>query len=154
MKTFSEFIAEARGGEHWWGSGRPAAQKKAAQLRTDRNPNKMVANIKKGASIQKAINKLDQKYEKDKPPETMDTRTRRLGTQRKNTGYATFGRDTPVSSVGTQSNQDRIIVDRRTGRTISNTSLPSGMTVSGAHNDDPKRRNRPSRTGGTYGVKG
>lgn len=153
MKTFSEFIAEARGGEHWWGSGRPAAQKKAAQLRTNRDPKKMVTNIKKGAAIQKAIKALDQKYEKDKPPETMDTITRNNGTQRKNTGYVTF-RNTPVSSVGTQSRRDRRIVNLGTGETISNTSLPPGMTVSGAHNDDPKRRNRPSRTGGTYGVKG
>lgn len=144
MKTFSEFIAEARGGEHWWGSGRPAAQKKAAQLRTDRNPNKMVANIKKGASIQKAINKLDQEYEKDKPPETMDTRTRRLGTQRINRGYASKPADTRarggslpnISSPDGEGPESRVTGrygDLRTGRSggVRSTMKHKGTSGSG-----------------------
>lgn len=164
MKTFSEFIVEAK--IKWntgtlRGSGKSPSDTANQKLRqvsssmVKAQPSKMVYIAQRIKRMKTAISSATEKSKVDDPrPETMDTRTKKLGTQRTNTGYATFRKDTPVSSVGTQSGQDRRIVNRRTGETISNTSLPPGMTVSGAHNNDPKRRNRPSRTGGTYGVKG
>jgi hypothetical protein len=159
MKTFKKFILEARKAEtdtvNWWGKGREKASQKVAQLRKERNPQKMATALKKIAQITKAIKDKDIRHEKSKPAPSTATRMQRTGRMRKNTGYATF-RDTPTSSVGTESGVDRTGVhDLRQGGRRTGSATAPGEVVAGRHGKvTGGAGTRVSRSGGTVGRKG
>lgn len=159
MKTFREFILEARKKEtdtiDWWGRGREKAFQKVAQLRPERNPQKMATAVKKIAQITKAIKDKDKKHEKSKPAPSTATRMQKTGRMRQNTGRATF-KDTPTSSVGTESGIDRTGVHdlRKGGRRIGSAAAPDEV-VSGRFGTVPGGGGtRVSRSGGIVGRKG
>lgn len=162
MKTFREFILEA---EIKWntgslkGSGRSPAetakQRKSQIERTARQkPSPEVfsrlTKIKKGISGSDTLSK-----DTDPKPETTATRMQKSGKMRKNTGYATF-KDTPTSSVGTESGVDRTGVhDMRQGGRRIGSAGPSDQVTSGRHGTvSGGRGTRVSRTGGTIGRRG
>ena len=163
MRTFREFIAEA---EIKWNTGtlkgskkspsETAKAKRATLERTARqkpSPEvfKRLTKIKKGISGSDTLSK-----ETDPKPETTATRMQRTGKMRKNTGYATHGKDTPTSSVGTESGVARTGVHdmRQGGRRISSAS-PSDQITSGRFGTvSGGRGTRVSRSGGTVGRRG
>jgi len=165
MKTYSEFILEAE--PIMWntarlkGSGMSPADTAGQRLTSlsRRRGTTLTQKVDIAGRIQRmkaGITKADEKFRtKDPRPETRATTAQRTGRMRVNTGRATIPRgETPISSVGTVAGRDRRIVNMKTNDVISNTSLAPGMTASGSQINDPKRRNRPTRSGGTYGVKG
>ena len=162
MKTFQEFILEA---EIKWNTGTlkgskkspsdTAKQKKANLERESRNKPSpkgfsRLNKIKKGISGADALAK-----DTDPKPETTATRMQRTGRMRKNTGYATF-KDTPTSSVGTESGVDRTGVhDLRQGGRRTGSATAPGEVVSDRYGKvTGGAGTRVSRSGGTVGRKG
>ena len=168
MKTYSEFILEAEpikwNAARLKGSGMSPADTAGQRLTSlsrqmtarGTTPTQMVNIAGRIKRMKAGITNADEKFRtKDPRPETRATTAQRTGRMRVNTGRATIPRgETPISSVGTVAGHDRRIVNMKTNDVISNTSLAPGMTVSGSQINDPNRRNRPTRSGGTYGVKG
>lgn len=157
MKTFREFLEEA---EVRWNTGslkgskkspRDTATQKAAQLAASSRTNP--ALIPRAAKLRKRLSQVNALANtRDPRPETTDTRTRRQGTQRVNTGYATF-RDTPISGGGTTANvRRRRVTDIRTGRDLGRAE-PSDTRTSGRYGTVPGGRGtRVSRSGGIIGI--
>ena len=139
MKTFREFLEEA---EVRWNTGslkgskkspRDTATQKAAQLASSSRTNPSL--MPRAAKLRRRLSQVNALANISDPrPETTDTRTRRQGTQRVNTGYATF-RDTPISPVGTTPDvRRRRVTDIRTGRDLGSAE-PSGTLTSGRYGD-------------------
>jgi hypothetical protein len=143
MKTFSEFIAEAK--KTGWntgilkGSGKSPSDTANQKLRqvsssmAKAHPSQMVAIAQRIKRMKDAISTSTEKATVDDPrPETKDTKTRRLRTQRINTGYASKPADT-----------------RARGGSLPNISSPdgegSGSRVTGRYGD--------LRTGRSGGVR-
>lgn len=142
MKTFSEFIVEAK--IKWntgtlRGSGKSPsdiANQKLRQVSSSMakaQPSKMVDIAQRIKRMKTAISSATEKSKVDDPrPETRDTETRRLGTQRINRGYASKPADT-----------------RARGGSLPNISSPdgegSGSRVTGRYGD--------LRTGRSGGVR-
>jgi hypothetical protein len=162
MKTFREFILEA---EIKWNTGTLKGSKKSP---SDTAKQKK-ANLERGArqkpspevftrltKIKRGISGADTlAKDTDPKPETTATRMQRTGKMRKNTGYATF-RDTPTSSVGTESGVDRTGVhDLRQGGRRTGSATAPGEVVAGRHGKvTGGAGTRISRSGGTVGRKG
>jgi hypothetical protein len=160
MKTFREFILEARKSEQetidWWGKGRPKASQKVAQLRRDRNPQTMSKSVRKITQITKAINDKDQRHEASKPARTAAQRAQDSGrvhrSQYAQTGVrGRIGPDSP-SSVGTVSgNKRRRVTNIKTGQDLGSAE-PSDTRVSGRYGTVPGGRGTGvSRSGGQIG---
>ena len=154
MKTFREFILEARKKEtetiDWWGRGKPKAAQKVAQLRQDRNPKRMPANVKKITQITKAIKDKDGRHEGSRPDASRPTRLKNRTFQ--HGGYAQTGKrgnigPDPIShktTKGTTSNVRR-----------SDVSEPSDQITGNIHGTNPGGRGtHRGRAGGLVGRKG
>ena len=135
MKTFREFLEEA---EVRWNTGslkgsgkspRETATQKAAQLAASSRTNPVL--MPRAAKIRKRLSQVNALANtRDPRPETMDTRTRRQGTQRVNTGRASKP-ESPTSSVGTTANvRRRRVTDIRTGSDLG-PAEPSDTRTSG-----------------------
>jgi hypothetical protein len=141
MKTFREFLEEA---EVRWNTGtlkgskkspRDTATQKAAQLAASSRTNP--ALMPRAAKLRKRLTQVNALANtRDPRRETTDTRTRRQGTQRVNTGYATFS-DTPISSVGTTSDVRR-----------SDIKEPRDVRIASRHGF---KKTGPARSGGIIG---
>ena len=162
MKTFREFILEA---EIKWNTGilkgsrkspaQTSDQKRANIARTAKtNPSPSIfARLKRMDVGRTAANILAK--ETDPAPQTTATRMQKTGRMRQNTGRATF-KDTPTSSVGTESGIDRTGVHdlRKGGRRIGSAAAPDEV-VSGRFGTVPGGGGtRVSRSGGIVGRKG
>ena len=162
MKTFAEFILEA---EIKWntgtlkGSGKsPSDTAKQRKVNLDRKAKQKpspevfsrLTKIKKGISGADTLAK-----DTDPKPDTTATRMQRTGRMRQNTGYATF-RDTPTSSVGTESGVDRTGVhDLRQGGRRTGSATAPGEVVSDRYGKvTGGAGTRVNRSGGTVGRKG
>ena len=162
MKTFQEFILEA---EIKWNTGTlkgskksPSDTAKQRKAKLDRDARQKpspkvfsrVTKIKKGISGADALAK-----DTDPKPETRASKMQRTGKMRVNTGYATF-KDTPTSSVGTESGVDRTGVhDLRQGGRRTGSATAPGEVVSDRYGKvTGGRGTRVNRSGGTVGRKG
>lgn len=162
MKTFREFILEVK--LKWntgtlKGSGKSpsdTAKQRKATLERDTRQKPSPEVFSRLTKIKKAISGADTlAKDTDPKPETTATRMQRTGKMRKNTGYATF-RNTPTSSVGTESGVDRTGVhDLRQGGRRTGSATAPGEVVAGRHGKvTGGAGTRVSRTGGTVGRKG
>lgn len=168
MKTFKEFISEA---EVAWntgvlkGSGKSpsdtAKQKMAKLSAQTRNPRMtsqqqvgVAQRIKKMRSAVTGASEVAKS--RDPRPETRETQMRRSGRAHVNTGYSQL-RDTPISSVGTQSNVGRTgIHDIRTGRRLGSAEAPDALVKDrfASPGSSGSGGKNISRSGGTYGSRG
>lgn len=167
MKTFKEFILEA---EVPWntgvlkGSGKSpsdTAKRKIAQLSAQsRNPR---MTFQQQVGVAQRVKKMraavtgagEMAKSRDPRPESQDTKMRRSGRSHVNRGYSQM-RDTPISSVGTQSDVGRTgIHNIRTGRRIGSAEAPDAL-VQNRYKTGPSGSGGKNigRSGGTYGSRG
>jgi hypothetical protein len=162
MKTFVDFLLEA---EIRWNTGSlkgskkspsDTAKQKRATLERDARQKPSPKVFSRLTKIKKGISGADTlAKDTDPKPETTATRMQRTGRMRKNTGYATF-KDTPTSSVGTESGVDRTGVhDLRQGGRRTGSATAPGEVVSDRYGKvTGGAGTRVSRSGGTVGRKG
>jgi len=154
MKTFREFILEAK--IDWWTGGRGKAKKRESQLTRQRGgtPQQQATRIKQLKKLRQAISNVDSQESDTKPQET--ERQKRQQNAVRNTGYAQTGvrgrNRNPASSVGTvEGHRRRRVIDMRTGQDLG-PAEPADTRTSGRYGTVPGGRGTgKSRSGGDIG---
>jgi hypothetical protein len=159
MRTFSEFMAEAKKVQ-WYAGSLKGSKKSPANTAKQKQANLERQSRKKPSpkiyirisKLKQGIKRGEERAEGEPRPETTATKMQKSGKMRKNTGYATF-KDDPRSSVGTvEGHRRRRSVDLKTGNDIG-AAEPSDTRTSGRYGTVPGGRGtRVSRSGGIIGT--
>lgn len=131
MKTFQEFILEAKR-KDWWDGGRGKAKKRESQLTRQRGgtPQQQASRMKQLKKLKQVISKIDSEESDTRPQET-ERQQRQRNKVVRNTGRPQTDKDT-ISSVGTVPGVDRTIIDMRTGQNLGPAG-PGDTVVTGRY---------------------